>query len=159
MVSENVDAFRLATLFQMTYPGAPCIYYGNEIGMSGGRDPENRVPFPWDESQWNQDLRKAVQTYTHIRMEHPVLRTGEFVPLFGEGRNIAFLRHLGKDKVVVAMNAGGSPWELNLPVGDYLPNGMVMEDLLSTDGAVVEGGYLRKRTLNPWQGAIFKIQN
>ena len=157
MVSENVDAFRLATLFQMTYPGAPCIYYGNEIGMTGGRDPENRTPFPWDESRWNMDLRNAVQIYAHIRLEHPVLRTGEFVPLFGEGRNIAYLRHLGKEKMVVAMNTGGNPWELNVPVGEYLPNGAVMEDLLSTDGAVVEEGHLRKRLLKPWQGAIFKV--
>lgn len=155
MVSENVDAFRLATLFQMTYPGAPCIYYGNEIGMAGGRDPENREPFPWDESRWNQDLRKAFQTYAHIRLENPVLRTGEFVPLFGEDRYIAFLRHLGKDKTIVAMNAGGSPWELNVPVGEHLANGTVLEDLLSSEGAVVEDGYIRKRTLNPWQGAVF----
>ncbi len=95
MVSENKNALRLATLFQMTYPGAPCIYYGNEIGMTGGRDPENRAPFPWDESKWDHDLRDAFKILTNLRMAHPVLRTGEFVPVYGEDRTIAYLRHLG----------------------------------------------------------------
>ncbi|MBG0787630.1 MAG: glycoside hydrolase family 13 protein, partial [Anaerolineaceae bacterium] len=121
MVSENKDIFRLATLFQMTYPGAPCIYYGNEIGMSGGRDPENRAPFPWhDESKWDHELRNAVKTYAHLRLDHPVLRTGEFVPVYGEGRTIAFLRHLGRERVLVAINAGGTPWDINIPVTPHL---------------------------------------
>ena len=155
MVSENKNAFRLATLFQMTYPGAPCIYYGNEIGMSGGRDPENRAPFPWDESKWDHDLRNAVKTYTHLRLEHPVLRTGEFVPIYGEGRTIAYLRHLGRERALVAINAGGTPWAVNIPVTPYLAEGMVVEDLLGGDGAVVEEGHLRKVVIPPWQGAVF----
>ena len=155
MVSENKDVFRLATLFQMTYPGAPCIYYGNEIGMSGGRDPENRAPFPWDESKWDHDLRNAVKTYAHLRLDHPVLRTGEFVPIFGEGRTIAYLRHLGRERVLVAINAGGVPWDINIPVTPHLAEGMVVEDLLGGGGAIVEEGYLRKATIPPWQGAVF----
>ena len=155
MVSENKDIFRLATLFQMTYPGAPCIYYGNEIGMSGGRDPENRAPFPWDESKWDHDLRNAVKTYAHLRLDHPVLRTGEFVPIFGEGRTIAYLRHLGRERVLVAINAGGVPWDINIPVTPHLAEGMVVEDLLGGGGAIVEEGHLRKATIPPWQGAVF----
>lgn len=155
MVSENKDVFRLATLFQMTYPGAPCIYYGNEIGMSGGRDPENRAPFPWDESKWDHDLRNAVKKYAHMRLDHPVLRTGEYVPVYGEGRTIAFLRHLGRERALVAINAGGVPWDINIPVTPHLAEGMVVEDLLGGGGAVVEEGHLRKATIPPWQGAVF----
>ena len=43
----DLSALRLATAFQMTYPGAPSIYYGDEIGMAGGHDPANRGAFPW----------------------------------------------------------------------------------------------------------------
>ncbi|MCB2209440.1 glycoside hydrolase family 13 protein [bacterium] len=158
MVSENKDLFRLATLFQMTYPGAPCIYYGNEIGMTGGRDPENRAPFPWDESSWDHDLRNAVKTYAHLRMAHQVLRTGEFVPVHGEGRRIAYLRHLGAERILVAINVSGEPWDLNIPVTPHLSDGTVMEDLLDGDGAVVEEGHLRKGTIPPWQGAVFQVE-
>jgi neopullulanase len=155
MVSENADAFRLATLFQMTYPGAPCIYYGNEIGITGGQDPENRASFPWDESVWNHDLRNAVRSLTHLRLAHPVLRTGEFVPLYGEGRRIAYLRHLEGQRMLVAINAGAEPWDLNLPVGDHFKDGLEVEDLLGGGGAFVEEGHLRKGTIPPWQGAVF----
>jgi neopullulanase len=156
MVNENTTALRLATLFQMTYPGAPCIYYGNEIGMTGGREPENRAPFPWDESAWDHDLRRAFKTYIHIRNAHPVLRTGEYVPLKSEGRRLAYLRHLEQQKMIMAINAGDSPWDLNLPLDGHVEDGLVLEDLLGGDGAVVEAGCLRKCTLPPHEGAIFK---
>lgn len=156
MVSGNTAAFRLATLFQMTYPGVPCIYYGNEIGMMGGREPENRAPFPWDESVWDHDLRKAIMSYIHIRHENPVLRTGEYVPVFAEGRHLAYLRHLEGQRMLVVINAGNAGWELNLPVEPHFTNEVIFEDLLGGEGAVVEEGYLRKCTVPPMEGAIFK---
>jgi len=159
MVSGNTTAFRLATLFQMTYPGAPCIYYGNEIGMMGGRDPENRAPFPWDETRWDHDLRKAIKTYAHIRLENPVLRTGEYVPIFTERRRLAFIRHLEGQRILVAINAGDGEWDLNLPVDAHLEEGTVFEDLLGGEGAVIESGHLRKCVLPPHEGAIFKPEN
>jgi len=157
MVSGNKGAFRLATLFQMTYPGAPCIYYGNEIGLTGGREPENRGAFPWDESRWDHDLRNAVKTYTHLRHAHPVLRTGEYVSLYAEGRHLAYLRHLESAKMLIALNANGSHWDLNIPLGGHMPDGTQLEDLLGGGGAVIEDGHMRKRTLASWEGAVFQI--
>ncbi len=156
MVSGNKDVFKLATLFQMTYPGAPCIYYGNEIGMMGGRDPENRAAFQWDETLWDHDLRKFIQTCARIRLAHPVLRTGEYVPVYAEGRHLAILRHLERQKMVIAFNAGDGEWDLNIPIGEHISEGMLLEDLLGGGDGRVEEGHLRKRTLKPWQGAIFK---
>jgi len=156
MVSGNKAVFRLATLFQMTYPGAPCIYYGNEIGMMGGRDPENRAAFPWDETQWDHDLRRAIKTYAHLRLEHAVLRTGEYVPVFAEGRQFAFLRHLEGERMLVVFNAGDGNWDLNIPVSDHFENGTVLEDLLGGKDAYIEDGHVRKCILPPWEGAVFK---
>jgi cyclomaltodextrinase / maltogenic alpha-amylase / neopullulanase len=156
MVSGNTNAFRLATLFQMTYPGAPCIYYGNEIGLTGGREPENRGGFPWDKSRWDHDLHSAVKTYINLRHAHPVLRTGEYVPLYAEGRHLAYLRHLENARMLIALNANGGHWDLNIPVDGQVPEGMQLEDLLGGEGAVIEDGHLRKRTLNSWEGAVFK---
>jgi len=156
MVSGYKPAFRLATLFQMTYPGAPCIYYGNEIGMMGGRDPENRAAFPWDESRWDHELRDSFKTFIRIRHANPVLRTGEYVPIYAEGRRLVFLRHLEGARMLVAINAGDDPWAINVPVKDTLDDGTVLEDLLSKDGAIIEEGHLRKHTLPSWEGAIFK---
>ena len=159
MVSGKQEAFRLATLFQMTYPGAPCIYYGDEIGLTGGRDPENRASFPWDESRWDHDLRKTIKTYTHLRLKYPVLSTGEYLPVFAEGRRIAFLRHQEDQRMLVAINAGDGAWELNIDIQDQFSDGTVFDDLLGGEGAVVEEGRLRKGVISPWGGAIFKPQS
>jgi cyclomaltodextrinase / maltogenic alpha-amylase / neopullulanase len=156
MVSGNKHAFRLATLFQMTYPGAPCIYYGNEIGMMGGREPENRAPFPWDESRWDHDLRNSFKTYTRIRQNHQVLRTGEYVPVYAEGRQLVILRHLEGERMLIAFNADGSNWDFNVLLDEHFEEGMVLADLLGGDGGVIEEGHLRKGRLGPWQGAILQ---
>ncbi|MFN2305320.1 MAG: hypothetical protein ACK2TV_16440, partial [Anaerolineales bacterium] len=87
------------------------------------------------------------------------LRTGEFVPIFAEGRRIAYLRHLEGQRMLIAINAGETSWELNLPVSDQLADGTLFEDVLGGDGGLIEEGHFRKRTLSPWEGAIFKTLN
>jgi len=158
MVSGKKHVFKLATLFQMTYPGAPSIYYGDEVGLMGGRDPENRAAFPWDDSLWDHDLRKAIKTYAHIRLAYPVLRTGEYLPIYAEGRRLGILRRLEGQSMVVVFNAGEGTWDLNVAVPESFEDGTMLEDLLGGNGAVIEEGYLRKCALGPWQGAIFKPQ-
>ena len=155
MVSGDKKALRLATLFQMTYPGAPCIYYGNEIGMMGGRDPENRAPFPWDESSWDHELRKDFKKFIRIRNENKVLRTGEYVPVYAEGRRLAFLRHLEGQRMLVAINACDGIWDLNIQLDGHIEEGSVFKDLIGGGDAVVRDGHLRNWILAPWQGAIF----
>ncbi|NLN70039.1 MAG: alpha-amylase [Chloroflexi bacterium] len=154
MVSGKKAAYRLASLFQMTYPGAPCIYYGDEIGMMGGRDPDCRGPFPWDENHWDHELRNAIKTYTHLRLKHAALCSGEYTPIFAEGRCLAYLRHLQDERLLVLINAGDAPWDLNLPVESFFNDGVVFEDLLGGQGAVIEEGHVRKGQLGPWQGAV-----
>ena len=66
------SALRLATLFQMTYPGAPSIYYGDEIGMTGGHDPANRGAFPWHRTDtWDTDLLHEFQRLIALRRRGP----------------------------------------------------------------------------------------
>ena len=64
-------AVRMATLLQLTLPGAPCIYYGDEIGMAGGHDPYCRGAFPTDEADWDQELRAYVRGLARLRHEPP----------------------------------------------------------------------------------------
>jgi hypothetical protein len=101
-------------------------------------------------------LRTAVKTYAHIRLANPVLRTGEFVPVYAEGRRLVILRHLEGERVLVAFNADGGEWELDVPVGEHFGEGVVFEDLLGGEGGVVENGSLIKSKLGPWEGKILK---
>ncbi len=88
---------QLFVLWQMTFPGAPCVYYGDEAGMEGGQDPENRGAFPW--GQEDEKIRETFRTLIALRNHYDVLRNGAWEPLRAEGSAYAYLRVIenGKD--------------------------------------------------------------
>ena len=81
----DLAAVRIATLLQMTLPGAPCIYYGDEVGMEGEQDPYNRGAFPWERDRWDHGLRAFVRDLVGLRKRHRALRDGE-LRVLGHGR-------------------------------------------------------------------------
>ena len=123
MAGGDKSALCLSTLFQMVYPGAPCIYYGDEIGMQGGKDPLSRASFPWDETRWDGELHDFFRRAIKLRADHPALRTGQYSTLYGDDNVYALARHQDNDKVVVAFNKGQLPEEVTVPVGELFPDG------------------------------------
>ena len=110
-VKGNVNRLKLATLFGMTYVGAPHIYYGNEIAMEGERDPDCRRPFVWS---WKDEPRRAdmhayYRKLAGIRHANSALRTGDFTTLTTSGLTYAYLRSDASGDFVVALNASGIP--------------------------------------------------
>jgi len=117
MVGGDTTSLRLATLIQMTVPGAPTIYYGNEIGLAGEMDPANRAAFPWDHREsWDTSLLAYVQGATALRHANPVLRHGSFEAITAQGGAVAYRRRLDEDDAVVVVNAGEAPELLYLHV-------------------------------------------
>jgi neopullulanase len=112
----DLDAVRLATLVQLTLPGAPCIYYGDEIGMAGAHDPYCRGAFPTDEAAWNHELRSYVRGLVRLRHEHPVLRGGSFARAGVHGHAAAYARSSDTETLVVAINAGEEATTLEVEV-------------------------------------------
>lgn len=88
---------QLFVLWQMTFPGAPCIYYGDEAGMEGGKDPENRGGYPWGRE--NEEIQKYFQLMIALRNHYDVLRSGTWETLYAAGGSFAYLRAIegGKD--------------------------------------------------------------
>ena len=138
----------------MTFPGAPCIYYGDEIGMAGGKDPDCRGGFPWAQSRWRQDLLAYTRRCIALRHAHPALRTGEFLPLQAEAGVYAFARRLGGEVLVVAFNTSRAGRPLALPAVEVLPEGSAWKDALAGGTARVEGGVLRGLTLAPRSAVV-----
>lgn len=148
------SALRLATLFQMTYPGAPCIYYGDEIGLEGGRDPDNRRSMPWDEGRWNQELRAFFRRAIALRRAHPSLRRGSYLPLHAANGVYAFARQHEEETLVVALNAARQSRAVELATGELLPEGAVLESVWEGGTARVERGRLGLR-LAPRSGDVY----
>lgn len=123
------SALRLATLLQMTYPGAPCIYYGDEIGMEGRKEPDCRRAFPWDESRWNTGLRDFVRRCIALRHAHPALRRGDYTRLHAKDEVYAFGRRLGDETLVIALNNGLREARVDIDVAAYLPDGTVLANV------------------------------
>lgn len=105
----DAAAVRLAALLMFTSPGAPCIYYGDEIGLVGGKDPGCRAAFPWErEGDWNRDLLETFTSLARLRREHPALRRGDYRVWHAPdgGHLLIFEREYEGQRLVTAVNAG-----------------------------------------------------
>ena len=152
------DALKLAALFMLTYPGAPCIYYGDEIGLQNGpkRIPEDcRFSFPWEEERWDRDLLNYYQRCIALRKAHAALRTGSFQTLYAQGDQFAFQRQADQEKLVVAINNSIKPWKLDLPIQTTQS---VVHGLLQGWDLKIQEGRLGGVTLSPRSGEVFLVR-
>jgi len=98
---------RLATAVQMSLPGSPTIYYGDEVGVTGGDDPYNRMPYPWADLGGHPDmaLRDDFKALLKLRQDKTVLRRGVLsAPLISTVSSLVLTRHLDNDHVLMAFN-------------------------------------------------------
>jgi glycosidase len=133
-LKNDLNKVLMAFSFQFAYPGAPAIYYGDEIGMEGDKDPDCRRAFPWDRSQWNTELRSFVRGLVTLRKRLAVLRRGDYRSVLIDKRRCcyAFARTLGDDAVLVILNASVSRRYLKLPVEALgWPDGRIVRNLLA----------------------------
>ena len=117
-LENDIQKVKLAYLLQFAYPGAPAIYYGDEIGMVGGKDPDCRGAFPWDTNLWNHELRQWVKALVSARKQYSALRRGTYLPVLGDDhdRCFAFARVLADESILAVINASPTRRELRLPV-------------------------------------------
>lgn len=107
----------LAVTLLMTYIGVPCIYYGDEVGMLGGNDPDCRRCFPWETTHWDHALHERYRHLIRLRRQRPALRRGDCQTLYAGDHTLAFARTLESDQVVVACNRHPTnPRTLTLPL-------------------------------------------
>ncbi len=127
IAKNDLSALKLAALCMLTYPGAPSIYYGDEIGMAGGRDPDCRRAFPWDEHAWRSDVRDFFKECISLRTRHRALRDGSFRVIYAEGKCVAYLREWGDEKLIVAINSGSVAMAINIVTRDILHDGAILD--------------------------------
>jgi glycosidase len=160
------DALRkLAVIAQFTLPGVPFVYYGEEIGMDGGGDPDCRRPMIWDETRWDKDTLQFYKKLIQIRQSHTALRRGQLTML--EADALVFLRHTEKinETAIVAINNSAQPYrQIVFTPHSHLYHALPMKNLLDPLQVVnMEAGNI-KIELPAKSAAIFvpddtRIQN
>lgn len=132
---------RLATILLLTFPGAPSIYYGDEIGLPGNLDPDCRRTILWDRRDtWDMELLAFHKQLIAMRHAHPVLRTGAFHRLYADDAVYSYARTGGSSPVLVAVNADSRPRRVRIPVEPHLTEGATLAPLYGTASALVSGG-------------------
>ena len=158
MLGKSVEKVKAAYLLLFSLPGAPGIYYGDEVGLEGGKDPDCRRAFPWDKSQWNSDLREFVKKIISVRMSSQALKAGDFIlpDHFQTDGLFACWRTLPSEKILCLVNPGSSRWDGRISVSEF-PNperGAIKDMITGTDYSVLEGQV--HVGLEPYSGVFLK---
>lgn len=110
LCGENMNKMELSVLFQMTFPGMPCVFYGDEKGLSGLAESEYRQAMPWDHNHPLEDIyRKMIA----LRNTHPVLRHGTFQTNCASDHIYSYSLTWKDTRIIVTMNLGNVP--INAP--------------------------------------------
>ncbi|GAP12334.1 glycosidase [Longilinea arvoryzae] len=180
--SDAITRLKGAALLQMTLPGAPTIYYGDEVGLVGPvnrdvsgwqDDPYNRQPFPWlDESgtpfythlqttDAQANLRLYYQRLISARNAHPALRTGDFHPLLIDNTNnvYAFGRKLAdnSDAALVLINRANSAQSVSVDVSAYFSEGATFQDVSGGLNFTVTNGHITAQNLPARAGVLMTL--
>jgi neopullulanase len=162
---------KLAFGLTLTLRGIPELYYGDEIGMTGGADPENRRDFPggWIEDQRNaftregrtpeqEEIFEAVQTLLRLRQEHDALRGGKLWHLASDDTSYVFLRESDDEKLVIAFHDGTNPKTLTVMLRDTPAASAAGISTLFGEGQADLAGHQLKLVLPAQSLTIFALE-
>ena len=155
---DVINRMSMGFAFLLTQPGIPLVYYGDEIGLAGSGDPDNRRMMIWAHTAAQKELLGRVQTIGRARQDLEPLRRGSRTQLWVDDTLYVYARHGAPgDAVLVAMNKGGARTvEVTIP-----PElGLAGKSLTSVNSAreVTVNGTTMTVSLDPWEYAIFKVK-
>ncbi|XTZ37494.1 maltodextrin glucosidase [Salmonella enterica] len=108
VLGKDIARLPLAVVWLFCWPGVPCIYYGDEVGLDGANDPFCRKPFPWDKKQQDSDLLSLYQRLTKLRSHSQALRYGGCQMVYAQEHVLVFVRVYNQQRVLVAINRGAA---------------------------------------------------
>jgi neopullulanase len=161
---------KLAFGLTLTLRGIPEIYYGDEIGMAGGGDPDNRRDFPggWigdtndaftpsGRTREQQEIFSYVQSLLRIRREHPALRTGQLWHLASDESSYVFARETEEERLVIAFNNAAQARDLRIPLADTPGQGAAAIRLLFGEAKTELAGSELRITIPSQSLSIFSL--
>jgi cyclomaltodextrinase len=121
-IAEAKQRYRLAALFQMTFPGSPAVFYGDEVGVTGGADPFNRATYPWPDQGGDPDtaMLADIKNLIKLRNQHDVLRRGSIdAPIHLDDNVVILTRKYRGTRAITAFNNATTPQQVTV----QLPHG------------------------------------
>ncbi len=161
----NIALMKAAIIMQMTWPGAPTFYYGDEAGLCGWTDPDNRRPYPWGKE--NAELIDFCRYAIYFHSHNKALKTGAFKMLIAMNNVVSFGRFEEDSKIITLVSTAHSDMEVDIPVWQLdISDDDTMERLLYSYedkynvGKVdynVEGGSLHVK-ITPESAMMFRVK-
>ncbi len=147
----NPAIYRLGAMIQMTWPGAPTIFYGDEVGMCGWTEPDSRRTFPWGHEDF--ELLEYHKYLTGARRSYPQLAVGWVIPLMAGKNYIVYARRVGEQVAIIAINSGTDEFPLMIPAWRTgITDTVRIRRVLKTD----DGGYNAGTTHRYCSGGSFR---
>lgn len=157
IVCGDESALRLSLLYMMTFLGAPCIYYGDELGLAGAHDPACRQAMPWEQQEgWNERLLEYTKLLIGLRAKHAALRQGSYRTLYAVDDLYVYAREADGECFIGALNVSNSQRKLDFGFGKDVGLDGQYRDLLNGLSASIQGGRMGGHDLPPRAGALFK---
>jgi glycosidase len=153
-------AVSLGALLLFTFPGTPSIYYGDEVGLAGGRDPDCRRAFPWhDADSWDSEILDTYRSLIALRRDHPALRSPGYRRLWPPSGEPGFMLYLfvreSEDELLlIAANAGDATETASLSQVDFP---ITESPLLWGRGEIDRGENSQRIIVPPRSGAVWRI--
>ena len=132
---------RQAVVFQMTFPGMPCVFYGDELGLTGASEPEYRQAMPWGR---DHPFRALYRELIALRRGHPALRRGRFRVEVAQGDQLAYTLEDASERVLVLFNRASAPVDARPWLNAAGAAALAQSGVES--GRLAAGGYLVVRT-------------
>lgn len=124
----KIERMRLAIAFQFAYIGVPYIYYGDEIGLSGGEEPESRRCMIWEEEKQNGELYSLYKQLISVRKNNPELIYGIYQTLYCKGNVLIFERNYKNQSIIIAINNEEKQVEIQLPLNKRIRNLITLQE-------------------------------
>ncbi len=131
IVQGNMNKMRAVSALLFTYPGIPSVYYGDEIGMQGMRDPDCRRCMNWDPEAWNHDLLEWYRALIHLRTTAPALIEGGYQLLFAGIDTLAYMREAEGDIIIIAAQRADDGAEAISLQNTGIPDGAHFTEVIS----------------------------